>query len=188
MRKEQEKLNQARNKMGVSVITPNNPNNGLLEEVKKELLKEGRATFAVCCLDFEGEYYLIEHSVRFDVANRIGVPITLVEYDYDDFIPIESVGFAAEDFQKFIDDNGSFRIGDLFDNFMWNGPTYELEAYVIEGNPIYSLTEKQREMKCCALSETGVDIVKAYKELGMNEDSDLEIYRKYYINKLAKNA
>lgn len=154
-----------------------------IEEVRKVLLKEGRATFSVCALD-ENKFYLIGNSTKFVLATELNIPITLVEYDENDFIHISKLDFTAAQFPELVDADGNVRVGDFFDRYMWDGDMYEIATVdLITGEPIYTLTEKEQEMKMFAPFESGVEVHKAYMELRMTEDSDLKVYQDYYIQK-----
>lgn len=157
-----------------------------VEEVGKareRLLKEKEATFNVCALDYNSQFYLMGNSTEFIVAQELNIPINLVEYDEDDFVNISKFDFTAEQFPELVDENGNVRVGDLFDRWMWNGDMYEIEADLTIGEPVYLMTEKEQEMKKSTPFETGVDIHKAYLDLEMTEDSDLKAYIDYYRQK-----
>lgn len=153
-------------------------------KARETIMKKGKATFNVCTLDFNSEFFLIGDSTEFLIAKELGVPITLVEYDENDFININESGFAPDQFAEFVNLDGNIRVGDLFGKYTWNGGTHKIEAELIKGEPVYTLTEKEKEMKLLAPFESGVAVHQAYTELGMTEDSDLKIYQQYYIDKM----
>ncbi len=156
------------------------------EEVAKAretLLKKGEAIFSVCCLDFINEYYLLGDSTEFIVAQELNLPIKLVEYDEDDFVHISKLDFTTAQFPELVDENVNVRIGDFFERYMWDGDMYKVEVEITFGEATYTLTPKEQEMKLFTPFESGVAVHKAYIELGMDEDSDLEVYQRYYIQK-----
>ena len=150
---------------------------------REELLKEGKVAFNVCCLDYVSDFYLLGDSTKFILATELNIPITLVQYDEDDFIHISMLGFTSAQFPGLIDEDGNVRVGDFFDNYMWNGDSYKIEADLIIGEAVYTLTAKEQDMKRQTPFESGVAVHKAYKELGMTEDSDIKEYINYYIKK-----
>ncbi len=156
-------------------------------KAREKLMKIDKATFFVCTLDFNNEYFLIGDSTEFIIAKELGIPITLVEYDENDFININDTGFEPDQFAKFVNEEGYIRVGDFFDAYTWNGETYKIEAELIKGKPEFSFTDKEQEMKICTPTESGVAIHQAYIDLGMTEESDLNMYMQYYINKMENN-
>lgn len=167
----------------IEVITYSGVEAERVNEVKEAWLKEGQATFNGCKLDYENVFYLIGNSTEFIVATELNIPITIVEYDKNDFVHISKFGYTAAQFTELVDEDGNVRVGDFFDNYLWSGDTYEVEADLTIGEPVYTLTPKEQEMKMQTPFESGAEIHKAYIELIMSEDSGLKNYIKYYIEK-----
>jgi len=153
-------------------------------KAREKLMKMDKATFFVCTLDYNNEYFLIGDSTEFIIAKELGIPITLVEYDENDFININDTGFEPDQFAKFVNEERYIRVGDFFDAYTWNGETYKIEAELIKGKAEFSFTDKEQEMKISTPFESGVAIHQAYIDLGMTEESDLQLYMQYYINKM----
>lgn len=158
-----------------------------VEEVaraREKLSKVKEATFNVCILGYSSHFYLLGDSTEFIVAQELNLPIKLVQYDENDFIHIGKFDFTSARFPELVDENGNVRVGDFFDRYLWDGDMYEIEtADLIIGEPAYTLTPKEQEMKMFAPFESGVKVHKAYVELGMTEDSDLKVYQQYHIQK-----
>lgn len=155
--------------------------------VREKLSKVKEATFNVCILDYSSHFYLLGDSTEFIVAQELNLPIKLVQYDENDFIHISKLDFTAAQFPELVDADGNVRVGDFFDRYLWDGDMYEIEtADLITGEPIYTLTEKEQEMKIFAPFESGVEVHKVYVELGMTENSELKVYQNYYIGKVAE--
>jgi hypothetical protein len=156
-----------------------------LSYIKESFLKEGKATFDVCWFD-HGVCVLMASSERFEMALELELPITLVKYGLYDFVHISKFGFTADDTNpELVDENGAVLVKDLFFVCLLNcTPYYEIEAYMTKGAPIYTLTPKEQFMKDMRLNQTGVDVHKAYIELGMNEETSFDVYFEYLRDKL----
>lgn len=157
------------------------------EEVGKAreiLIKKSGATFNVCSFEFNSDFHLLNDSTEFIVAKELGIPITLLEYDENDFIHINECRFTPDQLTELANLDGNIRVGDLFERYSWEGGTHKIEAGLIKTEPVYALTDKEQEMKISTPFESGVAIHQAYIDLGMTEESDIDIYMQYYIKKM----
>ena len=151
--------------------------------IKESLLKEGKATIDVCWFDC-GEYLLLGSTKRLEMAMELELPIILVNYHDYDFVHISKFGFDADRLSTLVDENGNIMVSELFDRcFCATDIYYKTEACVIKGDPVYSLTPKEQFMNMIGTHETGVEVHKAYIELGMNEKTSCDVYMKYLSDK-----
>lgn len=165
------------------VTTYRNAEAEKVARARKKLLDKREVTFNVCCLDYNRGFLLMNDTTDFIVAKEMGIKIKLIHYDVNDFVHKTKFDFTKAQLLKSVDENGNIMVGDLFDNFIWTGNTYEIEAEVIVGEAVYTLTPIEQEMKLSTPQASGVEIHKAYVGLGMTQDSDIHVYRQYYFFK-----
>lgn len=157
-----------------------------IEEIRKARefkIKKDEVTFNVCSLDFNNEFYFMGYATELISAVESGIPVKLVEFDENDFINIKECGFFPDQLTEFTNLEGNIRVGDIFEKFNWEGDTFKIDAEVIKGKPAYTFTSKEQEMKISTPFESGVAIHQAYIDLGMTEESDIDIYMQHYISK-----
>jgi hypothetical protein len=100
----------------------------------KALSGRKELTFNVAIRGYSSHFYLLDDSTKFIIAKELGLDIMLLQYDEEDFIDIDEVNFAPKDVYEHLAKNGRIRVGDLFENFSWDGDMHKVRVDLILAN------------------------------------------------------
>jgi len=103
-----------------------------IARAREKLLEKEEVKFIVSTRGFNSQFYLLSDSTEFIIAKEMGIHIILEEYNEDEAININRIGFILEEYVDFADEKGNVKVGDLLDRFIWVGDTYKIEAELIK--------------------------------------------------------